>query len=43
MGAKPIHRIVHKLNGLSRSELEFVGAGLSDDGMRLGQDFRCVD
>lgn len=43
MGAKLIHRILHKLRGLSRNKLEFVGARLNDDGLRMDQDFRCVD
>lgn len=43
MGAKPIQRILQKLHDLSRNKLEFVGARLNDDGLRLDQDGRCVD
>lgn len=43
MGAKLIHRILHKLHSLSRKKLEFVGARLNDDGLRLDKNFRCVE
>lgn len=43
VGAKPIHRVLHKLHGWSRIKQEFVGARLNDVGLRLGQDFRCAD
>lgn len=40
MGAKPIHRILHKLHSFSRNKLEVAGARLKDDELRPDQDFR---